>query len=224
MRNILLLLPLVSLLSLHCSGQQIDAEIETLRRQLAQGSTTAEAILTSPQYMHLHASTPFRQLIKAHAPTGQLTIVTPHEPGTRVQVHCTLTDRQGQPNKNALVYVYQTSNKGWYSDTAAHILINSGDYNHARLFGYVRTDEKGEFILHTIQPVGYPNSNLPAHIHIQAWQGTAVLAGLPDELLFDNDPRLTPARRQAAQRSGYLIATNTGTANKPIFVYTVRQR
>jgi protocatechuate 3,4-dioxygenase beta subunit len=46
-------------------------------------------------------------------------------------------------------------------------LQNEGDRRHARLFGYLRTDENGKFEFSTVKPKGYPNSTLPAHIHIE---------------------------------------------------------
>lgn len=125
---------------------------------------------------------------------------------------------------DALVYFYHTSDKGWYSDTAPHILMNEGDMGHARLFGYLKTDSKGQFEFETIRPKGYPNSDLPAHIHLMVWKDDQVVAGLPNELQFDDDPRLTPDRRSRSLREGNLIKKNSGTADKPVYLYDIKQK
>ncbi len=75
----------------------------------------------------------------------------------------------------------------------------------------------GQFEFETVQPKGYPKSDLPAHIHIMAWNDGLPLRGVPGELLFDDDPRLTPESRSSSLRDGYLIEKNTGTANKPVY-------
>ncbi|MEP6595061.1 MAG: hypothetical protein ABJA71_03900 [Ginsengibacter sp.] len=94
---------------------------------------------------------------------------------------------------------------GWYSDTAAHVSMFEGDTRHARLFAYLKTNGKGQFEFETIQPRGYPNSDLPAHIHISVWKGEHLVRGVPGELLFDDDPRLTPERRLRSLSNKFLI-------------------
>jgi protocatechuate 3,4-dioxygenase beta subunit len=96
-----------------------------------------------------------------------LTIVTPKEPGQALTIRGRVADRDGRAIKGAQVYVYQTSAKGWYSDRAAHVAAKEGDRKHARLFGYLVSDESGRFQVRTIQPGGYPDSGLPAHIHVE---------------------------------------------------------
>jgi protocatechuate 3,4-dioxygenase beta subunit len=117
-----------------------------------------------------------------------------------------VADTAGRPVAGALVYAYHTSAKGWYSDRAPHFTNDDGkggDSRHARLFGYVRTDAQGRFVLRTIRPGGYPRSELPEHVH---WH--ASLDGKPigsGELCFADDPRLTPEMRQTPEE-GMTIA------------------
>lgn len=125
------------------------------------------------------------------------------------------------PIAGAVAYVYHTSAKGWYSDKAAHIRAWSGDTRHARLFGYLKTDEDGSFEVRTIRPGGYPRSTLPQHIHLEIEADG--YAPLVTELLFDDDPCLTAELRDRAKREGFLIATlSAGLNNKPTFRYTVK--
>jgi len=117
----------------------------------------------------------------------------------------TIRNQQGEPLKGALIYAYQTSAKGWYSDKAPHISGMAGDEKYARLFGYLTTDQDGQYELRTIRPAGYPNSNLPAHIHLEIEAGGQEHRPLISEIQFDDDPRLTPEMRERSRRERLLI-------------------
>ncbi len=54
--------------------------------------------------------------------------------------------------------------------------------------------------LHTIRPSGYPRSDLPAHIHVEA-------EGLVTEILFEDEPRLTPAVRERGIADGFQVGS-----------------
>ncbi len=203
-------------------AQDINQSVKKLDSLLQRKSVFVNDVLSDEAYMYLHSKTEFRNLIKKYAPIGTITIVTTTEPGKKIKVKCSVTDKDGKPFTNALVYVYQTSAKGWYSDTAAHILKNEGDMRHARLFGYVKTDSNGNFELETIQPSGYPGSDLPAHIHIMMWKDEKYVFGVPGELLFDDDSRLTGERRTRAIAEGFLISKNSGTVSAPVYQYTIK--
>jgi protocatechuate 3,4-dioxygenase beta subunit len=148
-------------------------------------------------------------LIADHAVAAPLTICGPQEPGTRLTLSLTFLQADGTPARNALLYIYHTSNKGWYSDKAAHIRANSGDDQHARLFGYARTDENGRVEVRTIRPAGYPRTTLPAHFHVAlSRDGKRSAAGRYDfalysEVRFLDDPRLTPEARAEGKQAGY---------------------
>lgn len=200
------------------SAQEIAPVLQKLEIQLSSKTISCSSILQDTAYMYLHSKTEFRNLVKKYAPAGKITIVTPTEPGKKIKVKCKVTGKDGKAFTNALVYAYQTSAKGWYADTAAHILKNEGDMRHARLFGYVYTDEKGEFEIETIQPSGYPKSDLPAHIHLAMWKDEKYV---PGELLFDDDERLTPERRKTALAEGFFISANTGPASAPLYFYSI---
>ena len=143
----------------------IKSLIDRAQTTLAGGAATG-LLLSDPSYMTAHEWPRFRSLIRQYARTNQTVIVTPQEPGDSLIVTGTLTNKQGAPVKDALIYFYQTSAKGWYSDKAPHVSGNSGDERHARLFGYLRTNQNGEYEFRTIRPAGYPRSDLPAHIHV----------------------------------------------------------
>jgi protocatechuate 3,4-dioxygenase beta subunit len=167
---------------------------------------SASAVLSDPSYLPAHEWPRFRKLVRQFAAKSRLTLVSAQEPGDALTVGGRVVDRNGKPVPAAEVYVYHTSAKGWYSDRAAHVRGNEGDRKHARLFGYVTTDEGGKFELRTIRPGGYPDSNLPCHIHVEVSPPRAEHATMITEILFDDDPRLTGPVRERSQREGFLIA------------------
>jgi protocatechuate 3,4-dioxygenase beta subunit len=179
--------------------------IDAAEAALGSGKSTT-ALLTDPTYLGAHEWPRFRKLIRQAAQGSEATLVTKEEPGTRLVVTGKVVDRSGRALPAALVYVYQTSAKGWYSDRAAHIDAREGDRKHARLFGYLKTDDAGRFELTTIRPAGYPDSDLPAHIHVEITEPGKTTAALVTEIQFDDDPRLTAAWGRRSQQEGFRIA------------------
>lgn len=206
-------------------SQDTSIVISEINEELNSKRKTISDILTDDALMYLHPLTSFREVIKKNATAGEITIVTKKEPGIKITVNSIVTDSSGKPLPNILVYFYHTDDKGWYSDTGVHILKYEGDHNHSRLFGYVRTDSKGEFKINTIRPNGYPKSDFAAHIHLQMWKedGTYLL-GIPGELQFDDDIRMTERRRQRSLSEGFLIARNDGTPEVPVYNYIIKSK
>ena len=164
-----------------------------------------EAVLADAKYMPLHPYPRFRNAVERNAPVGGIEYVGPAEPGERMTVRLRLTDAAGEPVAAAVVYAYQTSAKGFYAQDAAHVQANAGDVNHARLFGYVITDDDGWIELRTIRPAGYPNSDLPQHIHLHTEHEGRSLDG--NELVFTDDPRLTKDVREEYEGHRAIVAT-----------------
>jgi protocatechuate 3,4-dioxygenase beta subunit len=178
--------------------------LSEVEKKLSDHSLTAPGVLSESVYDKLHPQTSFRELIKKYAAPGVLTITNDNEPGKKIKVIATIKDKDDKPVANALVYLYQTDVRGWYSANAPHVLMNEGDYHHARLFGYGKTDKNGRLELHTIKPSGYPQSDLPAHIHVHI-----IAAGyrpLGTEFLFQDDERLKGEILNRAIVEGGIIA------------------
>jgi protocatechuate 3,4-dioxygenase beta subunit len=189
--------------------------------KLSNGSASVSAILTNKTYLPLHPQTSFRELIKKHSTSQTLSITTEEEPGKKIKVTGIIKNKEGQPIANALVYLYQTDTRGWYAADAPHVLSYEGDIRHARLFGYVKTDKKGEFELHTVKPHGYPRSDLPAHIHVHV--SAEGYSDYVTEFLFDDDERLVGNIREQSIRNRFLIA-KPAKATAPFdqqFSYTI---
>jgi protocatechuate 3,4-dioxygenase beta subunit len=190
--------------------QDISAQADTVtlfqeaKKRLEKDHARVSAILTDKKYLPIHPQTSFRELIKDHCETGLVSITTAEEPGRYIKVLCQVKDEAGKPVAGALVYLYQTDSKGWYAADAPHVLLNEGDFRHARLFGYVKTDANGVFELHTVKPSGYPKSDLPAHIHVHVSSPQHRPYGT--EFLFDDDDRLKGTIREQSIRNQFLIA------------------
>src|SRR5690349_21366556 len=158
------------LIALVCCHQFVTAQNESvslneIESKLKNKSASVSSILSDKNYLSLHPLTPFRELIKKYCTTDPVKITTSAEPGKKIKILATLQDESGKGIANVIVYFYQTDAKGWYAADKPHVGGNSGDQGHARLFGYAKTDASGKFEIHTVKPSGYPQSDLPAHIH-----------------------------------------------------------
>jgi protocatechuate 3,4-dioxygenase beta subunit len=73
----------------------------------------------------------------------------------------------------------------------------------------VVADHEGRFVLRTIRPAGYPESDLPAHIHVEVELPGSRGVGLTTEINFDDDPRLSGEMRRRAERERFVIGRVT---------------
>lgn len=184
---------------------EVAAAVDKVAQLLKSGRADTSAILSNPDYISLHQWPRFRLAIRDHASRNVLLMTAPNEAGTRLRFRGTVLDSSGA-GVPARIYVYQTSAKGWYSDKAAHVSGNSGDRRYARLFGYVLSSDNGQFEVKTIRPAGYPDSSLPAHIHVEietlAKPGEMMMI---TEAQFADDPRLTADARRRSQQERFVI-------------------
>jgi protocatechuate 3,4-dioxygenase beta subunit len=107
-------------------------------------------------------------------------------------------DVADKPVAGALIYVFHADAKGYYMPGRAM------DEQNARLFGYMKTGMDGRYEFRTIRPGGYPLQPIPQHIHM-----LVTAAGYRDhacrstcQLVFDDDPRMTPEWHQWAKAGG----------------------
>lgn len=191
-------------------AQMDEALMKEAESKLQKGISVSQ-ILTDKKYASLHPVTLFRELIKKYASKEVLSIVCDTIPGRKIKVIGTVTANDGKPVAGVVVYLYHTDSRGWYAADKPHVGGNEGDRGHARLFGYVKTGKEGKFELHTIKPKGYPQSDLPAHIHVEI-----VAPGYQPvitELLFNDDERLVGQIRQRALQEHFIIAKPEKTAS-----------
>lgn len=112
------------------------------------------------------------------------------EPGQPLVIRGTVRDLAGRSAPGTVVYAYHTDAKGIYPPASTR---------HGRLRGWAVADAKGEYTFHTIRPGAYPGGGAPEHVHIhviEPGKGTYWI----DDLVFDDDPLLTPAARRQMLR------------------------
>lgn len=121
------------------------------------------------------------------------------EPGERMEISGTIYKADGKtPAENVILYVYHTDAHGYYSPAPGATDVARA---HGHLRGWIRTNSKGAYKFTSIRPASYPASQEPAHIHaIVEEPGKGIY--YIDEFVFDDDPFLTPERRERHENRG----------------------
>lgn len=136
------------------------------------------------------------------APTSvlasELTLAGPRVPGERLHAVVRFVATSGEPLRNVLVYAYHANASGAYVPDAAAVGCLRF---HGALHGWARPDANGVVTLHTIRPGAYPRSTEPAHIHVVV-QFPGKRGFYLNDVMFDDDPRLSPSVRAAQQAPG----------------------
>ncbi len=120
------------------------------------------------------------------------------EPGEPLAIEGTVRSADGSAAPGIIVYAYHTDARGVYPPATT---------SHGRLRGWARTDANGRYRFDTIRPAAYPQRTAPQHVHmhvIEPGQATYYI----DDIVFDDDPLLTPGhrRRMLRGRGGSALA------------------
>lgn len=134
--------------------------------------------------------------------TSHSRIARPDEPGQAMRIVGTVFDTDGHPAPGVIVYAYHTNSLGIYP-RSGHPQGPAGD-RHGLLRGWVKTDEDGQYRFDTIRPAGYPDTDLPAHVHMHVIEVGRCTYYI-DDILFEDDPRLT------AEKRGQLVRGRAGS-------------
>lgn len=121
------------------------------------------------------------------------------EPGEALAIDGTVKTAAGTPVAGVIVYAYQTNAAGLYPKAKTR---------HGALRGFAITDKDGAYQFDTIRPASYPKSDIPQHVHMHVVEPGKCHYYI-DDLLFTDDPMLTPAQKAAHDhgRGGSGIAT-----------------
>ena len=128
------------------------------------------------------------------------------EPGEPLELTGRVVSAEGRPRAGVIVYAYQTDAGGIYP-RPANSLGGAAD-RHGRLRGWAATDRDGRYTFETIRPASYPQQRIPQHIHMHVIEPGCATYYI-DEVVFTDDPLLTPAAREhhQADRGGSGITT-----------------
>ena len=108
------------------------------------------------------------------------------EPGIPMTVRAMILDAAGRAIPGVEVFAYQTDQHGVYAAPGAA--------DPWRLKGWAMTDAEGRFEFQTIRPAAYPSNTVPGHVHLTF--KTTCCGRQATEVMFEDDPLVTPAMRQ----------------------------
>lgn len=129
------------------------------------------------------------------------------ETGQKLIIEGTVFKADGKTKaSNVIIYYWQTDNEGLYSKTKAEKTI------HGHLRGWLQSDTNGKYQIYTVRPASYPNSTIPAHVHL-AIKEPNLNEYYIEDLLFEDDPHLTVAERQKLEQRGGNGIAKTHTVN-----------
>jgi protocatechuate 3,4-dioxygenase beta subunit len=111
-----------------------------------------------------------------------------NEPGQPMIVMGKVVNAGGKPASGVVVYAYQTNNAGIYPTSEE--TRGTASHRHGLLRAWALTDAEGRYAFDTIRPAGYPNTDLPAHIHMHIIERGCSTYYI-DDIMFKDDPRLT---------------------------------
>lgn len=103
------------------------------------------------------------------------------------------------PAPNVVVYYWQTGNDGMYTPEEG---MDERAKRHGHIRGWVKTGTDGKYAIYTIRPKPYPNTSNPSHIHLSIKEPDISNEYYTDDLVFDDDPLLTPALRKDQPNRG----------------------
>lgn len=139
-------------------------------------------------------------------PPSVARLTAPDELGEPLQLSGIVRDAGGRARAGVIVYAHQTDHRGVYPEEG--VIGPAEVRRHGRLRGWVQTDAEGRYRFETIRPAGYPDSGLPQHIHLNVIEPGCATYYI-DDVMFEDDPRLTPTLRRKLDRGrgGHGIVT-----------------
>ncbi len=116
------------------------------------------------------------------------------ESGTKLLITGKVLQRDGRtPAADVIIYYWQTNDSGHYPSKSD---LDRRVRRHGYVRGWIKTDEEGKYALYTIRPRAYADGSEPAHIHISIKEPDIENEYYIDDLVFDDDPLLIPAKKK----------------------------
>jgi protocatechuate 3,4-dioxygenase beta subunit len=141
---------------------------------------------------------------KAEWPTEKL--CTAKEKGTKITIKGRLLNEHGQPVPTAKLYIFHADNSGYYAPSDSTLkTMNEGD---PRIFGFLTTDNSGNYAFQTIRPASYPNKyngrTIPQHVHINVTAAGYKARNI--QMAFEDDPAMKdPYWHEWAKQQNYPV-------------------
>ena len=183
--------------------------------------------LVNDNYTKLTAEerTGIRKVLEQYGIWSTGTTYTANEPGTKIIIKGHVINAEGKPIANAALHIFQTDSRGYYTPLdSAEKKMGEPD---ARLFCFLKTDNNGNFEIHTIRPASYPikygGRTIPQHVHnnITAQGYTAKYL----QMVFDDDPAMNDYwKKWAAGNRFPLLKLNNASPQRTATVEIVLTR
>ena len=111
------------------------------------------------------------------------TLVAYLESDHKMIVQGTVYKQDGETTaKDVIIYIYHTNQEGLYAGGS-----KGWERRHGKLRGWVKTDTDGKYTFYTQRPVSYPDTQIPAHIHMTVKEPN-VNEYYIDAIEFQDDP------------------------------------
>lgn len=226
-------------LSLHAQDRQLADSLKTMiaSKGIIGAAQELESALKADsnndsafRMLHLLLATPntlsrsegmrLREAIKQHAFKSTATLTPPDEPGDQLIISGIVRNAEGKPVAGARMFVFQTDAHGCYSPSDA--ATRRMDEPNSRLFGMMVTGADGRYEFRTVRPGGYPFPRkdipqsdplrfIPAHIHFEITAAGFSMRRF--QLIFDDDPRMTPEWHSWATKENNPVVKATRDQN-----------
>jgi protocatechuate 3,4-dioxygenase beta subunit len=138
---------------------------------------------------------------------GSVSRIAPaQELGEPMRIDGVVRDQRGKPMAGIIVYAYHTNAKGIYPGSDRSSAQSTTP--HGQLRSWAKTDAMGRYHFDTIRPGGYPNTDIPQHVHMHVIEPGRCTYYI-DDIVFTDDPRLTAEQRKSHMRGrgGFGVAT-----------------
>jgi protocatechuate 3,4-dioxygenase beta subunit len=177
----------IGILVLHSSGcaQNANKPNSSNNKHVGSSCEGCEAVYECP--------IPFAQLKSVD------TLPDFNEPGPKLEISGIVYNHDGKTAaKDVVFYVYHTDQTGHYTPGPN---AKGWEKRNGRIRGWVKTDQRGFYKFYTLKPGHYPNTNIPAHIHIVVKEPDKNEYYI-DEYLFEGDPFLTSSEITRQEKRG----------------------
>ncbi len=120
--------------------------------------------------------------------------------GQKLRISGTVYKPDGKTRApNILLYYWHTNSEGVYANREG---LDPKVRPHGYIRGWVKTDGQGQYSIYTIRPGHYPGRSGPAHIHLLVKEPELPNEYYIDDILFEEDLRLTEAYRDKLENRG----------------------
>jgi protocatechuate 3,4-dioxygenase beta subunit len=157
-------------------------------------------------------------------PASRARIAGKQERGEPLLIEGVVRTKDGKPRPGVVVYAYQTDAGGLYP---ANEKFSGSARRHGTLRGWAMSDAEGRYAFETIRPGGYPGTDIPQHVHMHVVERGRCTYYI-DDIVFTDDPRLTPAQRlhhgHGRGASGIVTPAKTAAGWKAVRDISLGQR